>query len=121
MKNKKVIIVIAALLLVALCGFLVFGNNAEKPTEGGLQLGLTEEEKEESNEKEDSKKEDSEKKKESKDESKKEESQEKTEESSTSSETQLEENTIPEGGQAVDNGDGSVTIIINDDEDTIGF
>ena len=117
MKNKKVIIVIAALLLVALCGFLVFGNNAEKPTEGGLQLGLTEEEKEESNEKE----EDSEKKKESKDESKKEESQEKTEESSTSSETQPEENTIPEGGQAVDNGDGSVTIIINDDEDTIGF
>ena len=37
MKNKKLIIIIAALLLAALCGFLVFGNNAEKPIEeGGL-------------------------------------------------------------------------------------
>ena len=65
-------------------------------------------------------KDDSEKKEESKDESNEEESQQDTQDNN-SSDTQTEENTIPEGGQAVDNGDGSVTILINDDEDTIGF
>lgn len=109
MKNKALWILLAAVIL-GICGFLFFRNKPGRddyvnPNDSGiLELGLKDEK-----EKEESSGKDAEKP-----------SEETNTESGGSQDTQTTETTVPEGGEAVDNGDGSVNIVMNDDEETFG-
>lgn len=116
MKNKKIMIMAAAILLIALCGFLFFNvwnkaADADSSGHGGLQLGIPEEKKEESSDKEDQ----------SASPSKPDDPSSQDDGSDSSTDPTNEGNDIPEGGQVVDNGDGSVDVVLNEDEATYGL
>lgn len=112
--NKKIIIVLVVAAVLAICGYLLFRNQNNRdeyvnPNDSGiLEVGIQ-------NDKED--KESNSEKEETEHHS---DDPADTSNGSSNPSNSSEEAEIPAGGEAVDAGDGSVNIVMNDDEEAFG-